>query len=125
MVKCAEELHVFQRALDLARDVSAILKRRGFRETPRLKDQIGSSSTAVAALIAEGFSLSTDRHFAQLLYRSRSESAETRAHLRIANARGHVTQSELDDLLARYNEVEKMLTGLIRYLQQQDRTDRG
>ena len=67
MVKCAEELHVFQRALDLAREVSAILKRSGFRESPRLKNQIGDSSIAVASLIAEGFSLSTDRHFAQRL----------------------------------------------------------
>ena len=76
-------------------------------------------------MIAEGFSLGTDRHFAQFLYRSRSESSETRAHLRIANARGQVTQRELDELLVRYNEVEKMLTGLIRYLQREDRTNRG
>lgn len=125
MVKCAEELHVFQRALELAREVSSILTRSCFRQSPRLKDQLGNSSAAVAALIAEGFSLGTDRHFAQFLYRSRSESGETRAHLRIANARGCVTQRELEDLLARYNEVEKMLTGLIRYLQREDRTNRG
>jgi four helix bundle protein len=125
MVKCAEELHVFQRALDLAREVSAILNSPGFRQSPRLRDQLGNSSAAVVALIAEGFSLSTDRHFAQFLYRSRSESSETRAHLRIANARGHVTQEQLENLLARYNEVEKMLTGLIRYLQRNERHRRG
>jgi len=76
-------------------------------------------------MIAEGFSLGTDRHFAQFLYRSRSESGETRAHLRIANARGYLTERELNDLLGRYNEIEKMLTGLIRYLQREDRTNRG
>ena len=54
-----------------------------------------------------------------------AESGETRAHLMIANARGYLTQSELEDLLARYNEVEKMLTGLIRYLKREARTDRG
>jgi len=125
MVKRAEELHVFQRALELAREISTILNRQSFRQTPRLGDQIGSSSAAVAALIAEGFALSTDRHFAQLLYRARAESSETRANLTIANARGYMTSSELEDLLDRYNEVEKMLTGLIRRLQREDRSRRG
>jgi four helix bundle protein len=125
MVKCPEELHVFQRALGLAREVSAILNRSCFRTSPRLKEQIAGSSAAVAALIAEGFPLSTDRHFAQLLYRSRSESSETRANLRIANVRGYLTRNELEQLLAGYNEVEKMLTGLIRHLQRENRTHRG
>ena len=125
MVKCAEELHVFQRALGLARDVSAIVNRGAFRDSPRLKDQIESSSAAVAVLIAEGFALGTDRHFAQYLYRSRAESSETRATLTIANGRGYVTQGELEHLLDRYNEVERMLTGLIRYLLKEDRTRRG
>ncbi len=118
MVKCPEELHVFQRALGLAREVSAILTRSCFRTSPRLKEQIAGSSAAVATLIAEGFPLSTDRHFAHFLY-------ETRANLKIANVRGFVTHNELEQLLAGYNEVEKMLTGLIRHLQREDRTQRG
>jgi four helix bundle protein len=73
----------------------------------------------------EGFALSTDRHFAHDLYRARSESSETRTHLVVANGRGYVSASELEDLLNRYNEVERMLTGLIRHLQREDRRQRG
>jgi four helix bundle protein len=125
MVKRAEELHVFQRSLDLAREISSILTRSSFGRTSRLGDQLGRSSAAVVALIAEGFALSTDRHFAQFLYRARAESSETRTNLVIARARGYVSARELDDLIGRYNEVERMLTGLIRHLQREDRSQRG
>jgi four helix bundle protein len=123
--KCAEELQVYQRALQLADEVSAILKRPGLERDFGLRDQLRNSSAAVPALIAEGFSQSTDRYFAAFLYRARGESSETRTHLRIARGRNYVTDDECHSVAFRYNEVEKMLTGLIRHLQGENRRDRG
>ena len=75
--------------------------------------------------MSEGFGQSTDRQFAQLLYKSRSESKETRTHLTVAKGRGYVSEVELTGLCDRYNEIEKMTTGFIRHLQREDRKFRG
>jgi four helix bundle protein len=76
-------------------------------------------------LIAEGCALNTDRQFAHFLYRSRSESSETRTNLTIARGRRGLTSSALENLVGRYNEIERMLTGLIRDLERENRQHRG
>jgi four helix bundle protein len=123
--KCVEELQVYQKALDAADAVSAILKRPCFQRDHKLRDQLADSTDAVAALIADGFPQSTDRFFAQFLYRSKGESSESRTHLRVARGRDHITESERAELSERYNEIEKMLTGLIQHLKKENRRHRG
>jgi four helix bundle protein len=123
--KCVEELQIYQKALAAAHEVSAILKRPCFQRDPRLFDQLSASSDAVASLMSEGFGQSTDRQFAQLLYKSRSESKETRTHLIVAKGRDYVSEGELKSLCDQYNEIEKMTTGFIRHLQREDRKFRG
>jgi four helix bundle protein len=123
--KCVEELQVYQKALDAADAVSAILKRPCFQKDPKLRDQLADSSDAVPSLIADGFPQSTDRYLAQFLYRSRGESSETRTHLRVATGRGYISEKELIALCDRYNEIEKMLTGFIRHLEREDRKHHG
>lgn len=125
VAKCVEELQVYQKALAAAHEISAILKRPCFQRDPRLRDQVADSSDAVPSLIADGFPQSTDRYFAQFLYRAKGESSETRTHLRVANGRNYISESELTELCARYDEVEKMLTGLIRHLERENRRHRG
>jgi four helix bundle protein len=123
--KCVEELIVYQKALAAADAVSAILTRPGFQKDFKLRGQLGDSSDAVPSLIADGFPQSTDRYFAQFLYRSRGESCETRTHLRVAKGRDYITEKELLEVCDRYNEIEKMLTGLIRHLEEENRRHRG
>ena len=123
--KCLEELQVYQKALDAADAVSAILKRPSFQRDHKLRDQLGDSSSAVPALVADGFPQSTDRYFAQFLYRAKGESSETRTHLRVAKGRDYITEAELAEFCDRYDEIEKMLTGLIRHLEKENRRHRG
>jgi four helix bundle protein len=122
---CVEELQVYQKALEAADEVSEILERPCFQRDVRLRDQLGASSGGVASLIAEGFAQSTDRFFAQYLYRSRGESKETRTHLRVSRGRHYISSDELASSCRRYDEIEKMLTGLIRHLEREDRRHRG
>ena len=84
---CVEELLVYQKALAAAAEVSRILKRQCFQQDRRLFDQLSASTDAVPSLMSEGFGQSSDRQFAQSLYKSRSESNETRTHLTIAKDR--------------------------------------
>jgi four helix bundle protein len=125
VAKCLEELQVYQKAMAAAHEVSAILKRPPFIRDHRLWDQLADSSDAVPSLISDGFPQSTDRFFAQFLYRAKGESAETRTHLRVARGRDYLSETELLQLCERYDEIERMLTGLIRHLERENRRHRG
>jgi four helix bundle protein len=122
---CVEELLVYQKSLALADEISILLKRPSFEMDRKLRDQLGASSERVPSLISEGFGQKTDRHFAAYIYNARGSSKETRTHLHVAKTRGHITTAERDSLQARYNEVEKMLTGLAKHLIRDDRRQRG
>jgi len=125
MAKSLDELLVYQKALKAADEVSKLLERNVFAKDSRLRQQLGASSERVASLIAEGFALKTDRHFASYLYQSRGSSKETRTQLRVALGRKYLTDHELTAHQDRYVEIEKMLTGLIHYLNREDWEQRG
>ena len=120
-----EELIVYQKALAAAHEVSALLPRPCIERDRRLRDQLADSSDACPSLIADGYAQSTDKFFAQLCSRSKGEAKETRTHLIIARGRNYITDDELNALCARYEEVERMLTSLIRYLRRSNWDDRG
>ena len=124
MAKCVEELQVYQKALAATADISALIQRPSFMRDPRLRDQLGSSSERVASLIAEGFEQSTDRHFAQYCYRSRGSCRETRTQLVVGVQRRHLSESERVVTDVKFEEVAKMLTGLIAHLEAEARKHR-
>jgi four helix bundle protein len=124
MAKRLEELLVYQKALVASAAISAILDRDSFKRDHRLREQLGSSSASVASLIAEGFEQSTDRYFAEYLYRSRGSGRETRTQLVIARDRRHVTEAERLKLAEMFEEVARMATGLIRHLEKENRRRR-
>jgi four helix bundle protein len=124
MAKNVAELQVFNKALKASAAISALLDRESFKRDPRLRDQMASASERVASLISEGFEQSTDRHFAQYLYRSRGSSSEIKTQLIVARDRRHITEQERAVLTERYAEIGKMLTGLIRHLEKEDRKHR-
>ena len=124
MAKTLAELIVYQKALAASREISAILRRESLKRDPRLRDQLGASSERVASSIAEGFEQSTDRHFAQYLYRSRGSSSEVRTQLIVARDRRYIDESECANLSGKYEEIAKMLTGLIAHLEKEDRKHR-
>jgi four helix bundle protein len=124
MAKSLEELQVYQKAIAASAEVSAIIQRPSFNRDLRLRDQLGASSERVASLIAEGFEQSTDRHFAQYCYRSRGSSRETRTQLVVACQRRHIVETERLRIDLLYEEIAKMLTGLIAHLEAEDRKHR-
>ena len=86
---------------------------------------VGSQQSAVSANIAEGFGQQTDRQFVRYLFIARGSAQEARAHLAVARGRQYVTEAEATDLSAKYEEIARMATGLIKYLRASDRKLRG
>jgi four helix bundle protein len=124
MAKCVEELSVYQKAKAASAEVSALILRPEFDRDFRLRGQLGASSERVASLISEGFEQSTDRHFAQYCYRSKGSCAEMRTQLAVARDRKYISESERVHLDVQYEEIAKMLSGLIDHLEREDRKHR-
>jgi four helix bundle protein len=120
-----EELHVYQKAIVAAHAISAITGRACFLEDRRLREQLRAASGGIPANIAEGHAQKTDKHFARYLYIARGSAREVRAHLAVANGRALITTEERTESENRYDEIAKMLTGLIRHLEKENRPDRG
>ena len=118
--KSLEELEVFQKAVVASAEVSAIIERPSWQRYLRLREQVGSASERVVSAISEGFEMSTDRHFAQYLYRAKGSSREIRSQLIVARQRRLITDSERAAVSDKYEEIAKMLTGLIRRLEADD-----
>ena len=87
--------------------------------------QLAAASAAIPANIAEGFGQQSDRQFARYLFIARGSSHEVRAHLAVARGRQYVSEEEVIELSSKYEEISRMLTGLIKYLLASDRKRRG
>jgi four helix bundle protein len=125
IARTLEELQVYQKARVASQAISAMLDRHSFRGDQRLRTQLASASERVVSAIAEGFEQSTDRHFAQYCFRAKGSCREIRTQLSVARDRRYITEEERQRLDPLYEEVAKMLSGLIRHLKKEDRKDRG
>jgi four helix bundle protein len=125
VARSLDELIVYCKSLEACRAVSQLLERPKVRTDCYLGSQLTSASAAVPANIAEGFGQQSDRQFVKYLFVARGSSHEVRAHLAVAHQRKYLDEAELMELSDKYEEIGRMLSGLIRYLRQSDRKQRG
>ncbi len=119
-----QELLVYQKALAASALISSLIQRPSFNRDFKLREQLGSSAERCVSSISEGFEQSTDRFFAQYCYRAKGSASEIRTQLIIAVQRSHLTDAERLPLDRAYEEVSKMLNGLIGHLETENRKQR-
>ena len=112
-----EKLHVYQKAVDFADEVAALAE-----EFPRgygfLSDQLNRASLSIAANIAEGngrFTKADRRNFFGI---ARGSVQECVPLLELARRRGLLKDGRHEKLKADLEEIAKMLSGLIKGLDQ-------
>jgi four helix bundle protein len=66
--------------------------------------------------IAEGFARRTNRQFRQFLFIAHGSAAEVQAALYIALDQNYIVQDEFKILYRETDEVSKMISGFIKYL---------
>jgi four helix bundle protein len=119
-VKHFEELEVWQRAREMAREVYSCGGNGGFGRDFGLKDQIRRAAVSVVSNIAEGFERGGDREFHQFLAQAKGSCGEVRAQLYIALDQGYLAQDQFDRLSDRALQISRMLAGLMNYLKASD-----
>ena len=124
MATTLDELLVYQKAMAVAGEILAIVKRPSFSKDLELARQLRKGAARVPSDISEGFEQKTDRHFAKYLYDAKGGASELRTQVHLAEKGGHISASERERLSVRYTEIIKMLVGLIAHLERSGWTDR-
>lgn len=116
-IKSFEDIEAWQKARILAKHVYALTLKASFNKDYSLKDQINRSSGSVMDNIAEGFERDGSREFLQFLSYAKGSAGEVRSQLYRALDRSHIEEQEFERIFELTQEVSRMLTGFMSYLQ--------
>jgi four helix bundle protein len=122
--KKLEDLLIYQRALEGAALVSALLDRPAFGRNCDVRDQLSQSSGKIPGHIGEGFGQLTDKHFAHYLGIAHGSAQETRGHLTVARQKRCISKHEEIELSGLYEDLSAMLRAFIRHLRKSGFRDR-
>lgn len=114
MLKGHRDLKVYQLSYKLAMEIFRLSKSFPREELYSLTDQIRRSSRSVAANIAEGFRKRRyPNHFISKLTDCDAEATETQVWVDFACDCGYLSQDHRDRLTVGYEEVGRMLSGMM------------
>ncbi len=119
MYRGFEDLAVWKRSMDLAKEIISLFQQE-FSKFHPLADQITRSAISIPSNIAEGCERGSNPDFIRFLYISRGSCAELRTQLELLKS--YTTKesfSQIDKLISESQEVSKMIYGLIKSLKTQ------
>ena len=115
-VKNYTDLKLWQKSIQFVKEVYKATEDFPKREHFGLAAQIRKTAVSIASNIAEGSARQSDKEFNQFLIIARGSMAELHTQLIIAHECGFVAKEVLDDLVAKLNEIGRMLHALRRTL---------
>jgi four helix bundle protein len=113
------DLQVWQRSMQLAREVYAITQDFSKSEAFGLVSQLRRFAVSVPSNIAEGQGRLSDKLFAVFLGQARGSLFEMETQLELACSLGFVDGRRLEPLLKEWAEIGRMLNGLLNALPKQ------
>ena len=125
VAKRIEDLPIYSKVEAFWSAINAILDKPAVRKDSDLHDQISRANESIPSNMVEGFEQGTDRAFANFLRYSKGSIAEVLKRLRKAYYRRYIDSEELNARVTQGEELEKMLGGFIKYLQECNFKDRG
>ena len=115
-----EDLHIYQRARELANAIYTITKGNDFARDFGLIDQIRRATVSILSNIAEGFERGSKTEFIQFLYIAKGSCGEVRAQLAIAQDQNYLRQNEYQRLYDLCKQISGMISNFIAHLQKTD-----
>ena len=113
-IRSYRDLHVWKAAVDLAVACYALTKPFPANESYGMVTQIRRCAASIAANIAEGHGRESTPSFVKFLRIAQGSTKELETHLIIVGRVGLVPEAQIDRMLARTEEVGKMIRSLQR-----------
>jgi four helix bundle protein len=113
-----EELDMWQKARSLSKDIFIYIEEGGFKRDYKLIEQINAASASIMDNIAEGFERSSKLEFINFLSYSKGSAGEVKSQLYRAFDRNYLTEEKFQHFYNRTDEITKMTTSFIAYLNQ-------
>ena len=111
-----EEINAWKESRDFNKVIYELTNKGDFEKDFDLKRQIRRASVSISSNIAEGFERNTNREFIHFLYISKASAGEVRSQLYLALDLGYLEKEEFIILKEKIENISKMLSGFIKYL---------
>jgi len=115
-IRSYRELLIWQKGIDLVKDVYLLTKKFPKREEYILVDQIHRSAISIPSNIAEGQARQHSKEFRQFLYMALGSLAELDTQLTIAMELNYINEIDLKNINEKIIEIRKMISGLLSKL---------
>ena len=112
VVQSYRELTVWQKSMDLAREIYALARKLPPEELYGLSSQMRRAAVSIPSNIAEGQARLSAKEFAHFLSIAHGSVAELETQLYLCPLLGFLQQEEIDPCLALLGEIGKMTAAL-------------
>ena len=116
IIKRFEDLDVWRKARILSKELYDKTRTGNLSRDYSLKDQIKRSSGSIMDNIAEGFERNGIKEFRQFLSIAKGSTGELKSQLYRSLDQDYIKHPEFTHLYNRTDEISKMISGLMKYL---------
>lgn len=116
MVTDYKELLVWQKSMEMVKQVYKLVKLLPREEMYALSDQLRRAVVSIPSNIAEGSMRQSTKEFLNFLAIASGSKAEVETQLMICVDLDYVTQAQIDPILSLSNEIGRMTTALVSKL---------
>jgi len=116
--KSYSELEVWQKSMDLAVNVYAMIKNLPEEEQHVLSDQIRRAAISIPSNIAEGQQSNTAKDFIHFIYIAKGSLGELETQIKLCECLEYLEKTDTERLLIQCSEIGKMLNGLLYKLKE-------
>jgi four helix bundle protein len=111
-----KKLEVWKQSMVLVIEIYGATEKFPSKEVYGLTNQIRRAAVSIPSNIAEGAARQTKREFTNFLHIAQGSLSELDTQLELANRLGYLDDKSHSSLNVLMEQIDKMLTGLIRHL---------
>lgn len=114
-IQTHKDLKVWKESMKLVKDIYLLTTDFPLEEKYSLTLQIKRSAISIPSNIAEGAARESNKEFIRYLYIALGSLSELDTQCELANNLNFLKSDDFNDLTKRFEEIGKMLSGLISY----------